>query len=56
VTSSETDEELEKSSGLGTHNNDVRDSLKEQLKADESVAEEAWRGLRHLYPNSTLFR
>lgn len=55
VSSSEAYEELGKKSGLGTHNRDMRDSLKAQADADEKVAEEAWRGLRMIFPNSTLF-
>ncbi|PWR75657.1 hypothetical protein ACKUB1_08070 [Methanospirillum stamsii] len=53
--SSEALEELDKSSGLGTHNSEVKDTLKAQAKADLEVAEEAWRGLTMIYPNSTLF-
>lgn len=55
VSSSEANEELEKTSGLGTHSGEVKDSLKAQAKADLQVAEEAWRGLTQVYPNSTLF-
>ena len=55
ASSSETYEELEKDSGLGTHNDDVKDSLKAQADADYRVAEDAWRGLSMVYPNSTLF-
>jgi len=55
VSSSEANEELGKSSGLATHNKDTRNSLKAQADADEDAAEEAWRGLIMLYPNSTLF-
>lgn len=53
--SSEALEELDKSSGLGTHNSEVKGTLKAQAKADLEVAEEAWRGLTMIYPNSTLF-
>lgn len=55
VSSSEANEELNKESGLGTHNKDMRDSLKAQADADEDAAEEALLGLSMLYPNSTLF-
>ena len=55
VSSSEAFEELDKDSGLGTHNKDMRDSLKAQANADRNAAEEAWHGISMLYPNSTLF-
>jgi len=56
VSSSEAYEELDKDSGLGTHNPDVRNSMKAQADADISVAEEAYKGLVPVYPNTTLFR
>lgn len=55
VSSSEAYEEVEKDSGLGSHNEDVKESLKAQAKADEKVAEEAWHSLSMVYPNRTLF-
>jgi len=55
VSSSEAYEELDKKSGLATHNPDVKASLKAQADADIGAAEDAWRGLTFLYPNSTLF-
>ena len=55
VSSSEANEELNKESGLGTHNKDMRDSLKAQADADEDAAEEALLGLSMVYPNITLF-
>ena len=55
VSSSEAYEESEKDSGLAAHNSDVKDDLIAQADADRAVAEEAFRGLTTLYPNSTLF-
>ncbi len=56
VSSSESYEELDKTSGLGAYNKDMRTSLKAQADADSDAAEEAWGGIAVLYPNSTLFR
>lgn len=55
VSSSESYEEVDKDSGLAIHNDEMRDSLKAQAKADLLAAEDAWRGLVMVYPNSTLF-
>lgn len=56
TSSSEAYEEYERSSGLGSYNPEMRNSLMEQARADADVAEAAWKGLSGLYPNVTLFR
>ena len=53
--SSEAYEEYERSSGLGSYNREIRNSLMEQARADADVAEAAWKGLSEFYPNVTLF-
>lgn len=56
TSSSEAYEEYERSSGLGSYNREMKNSLMEQGRADADVAEAAWKGLAGFYPNVTLFR
>lgn len=56
TSSSEAYEEYERSSGLGSYNREMRNSLMEQARKDADMAEAAWKGLAGFYPNVTLFR